>query len=250
MDLEKFWLGNVNEKGDVDQEGYDEETLQIVNTKASGLKNKLVDGVVDERDTQPQIADDDDVPVEKEATAVDYSHEVEAVDDDTTAAELEERARNYRRAELAFQNSTRGGPNTGAAKRKIDDDYDDEDSDDEAKPSAQTNEPQSSAANNVPRSDDGASALSQASAQEIKPAISHDESSINHAAHQASAGASGAMLVEPAMPADAAAAPQQQQEQPPKTDSIRKHGLLLFSEMFLFPSIQPRIARTRWGLCC
>jgi hypothetical protein len=212
MDLDKFWLGNVNEKGDVDQEGYDEETLEIVNTKVSSLKQKLVDGVVDERDTQPQDTGDDELPVEKEATAVDYSHENEAVEDDTAVEELEERERNYRRAELAFQNSTRGQISETSSKRVVNDDYDDEESGGEEKASQPVAEPQAPPTANSLPTDVGA---------DKAPEIS---------------------VV--AAPAVAVAAPP---EQAPKTDSIRKHGLLLFSEMFLFPSIQPRIARTRYG---
>ena len=242
MDLEKFWLGNVNEKGDVDQEGYDEETLQIVNTKASGLKNKLVDGVVDENDTRPQNTDDDDIPVEKESSAVDYSHENEAVEDDTAPEELEERKRNYRRAELAFQNSTRGGPSADVAKRKIDDDYDDEESEDEAKATLQSNELPSSTRNDMPKSDsDTVSALTPATSQTFNQTGFQNVSL--QSASRAGSEPTGSMQVEQSGSADHTA--QQPQEQPSKSDSIRKHGLLLFSEMFLFPSIQPRIARTR-----
>jgi hypothetical protein len=218
MDLDKFWLGNVNEKGDVDQEGYDEETLEIVNTKVSSLKQKLVDGVVDEKDTQPQDTDEDDVPVEKEATAVDYSHEKEAVEDDTALEEREERERNYRRAELAFQNSTRGQISETTSKRVVHDDYDEEESGGEEK-AAPVADPQVPPAENTLPTDAGA---------EIAP-----ETSVS---------------AEATKPAPVAAV-SSQPEQVPKTDSIRKHGLLLFSEMFLFPSIQPRIARTRYSHC-
>ena len=237
MDLEKFWLGNVNEKGDVDQEGYDKETLEIVNTKVSCLKQKLVDGVVDENDTQPQEADEDELPLEKEATAVDYSHENETVEDDTPLEEIEERERNYRRAELAFQNSVRGGPSTEVAKRVIDDDYDDEESEseDKAAPGQQKGpsapDPPDAQANNAPAS---GQAPGQPAAP-IQPASQVPSQATD--GHPASA--------EAPIPPDTSAS-ESQQEQPAKSDSIRKHGLLLFSEMFLFPSIQPRIARTRW----
>ena len=254
MDLEKFWLGNVNEKGDVDQEGYDEETLQTLNTKVQGLKQKLVDErVVDENDTQPQDTDGDDMPVEKEATAVDYSHENEAVEDDTTAEELEERERNYRRAELAFINSTRGGPSTEAAKRKIDDDYDDEESESEEK--AHQGEEQKLATALEPAGTDtagprtqqenasahaSASAASNAAGQPQPPAPPSGQAS-----SQAAAGPSVSLEPASAAAGEGQPPPPPPPEPPSKADSIRKHGLLLFSEMFLFPAIQPRIARSR-----
>ena len=254
MDLEKFWLGNVNEKGDVDQEGYDEETLQTLNTKVQGLKQKLVDErVVDENDTQPQDTDGDDMPVEKEATAVDYSHENEAVEDDTTAEELEERERNYRRAELAFINSTRGGPSTEVAKRKIDDDYDDEESESEEK--AHQGEEQKLATALEPAGTDtagprtqqenasahaSASAASNAAGQPQPPAPPSGQAS-----SQAAAGPSVSLEPASAAAGEGQPPPPPPPEPPSKADSIRKHGLLLFSEMFLFPAIQPRIARSR-----
>jgi hypothetical protein len=205
MDLEKFWLGNVNEKGDVDQDGYDAETLQIVNTKVSCLKEKLVDGVVDEKDTQPQDTDADDVPLQKSADAIDYYHEVDTAEDDAAAADLAESERNYKRAQLAFQSSTISEKAAETSKRAIDEDYDDESGEEEAQP---------------------------AKVEQHAPAVVQPE-------------------VVPAEQAPAEASSQSnesgpQAEQKPKTDAVRKHGLLLFSEMFLFPSIQPRIARARF----
>ena len=83
MDLEKFWLGNVNERGEVDQEGYDEETKDgLLRTTKN---EKLTSDAVDERDTKNA---DDDLPVDaipKAATAVDYSREEEAVEDNEPA---------------------------------------------------------------------------------------------------------------------------------------------------------------------
>ena len=79
MDLEKFWLGNVNERGEVDQEGYDEETKDgLLRTTKD---EKLTRDALDERDTKNV---DDDLPVDavpKAANAVDYSREEEAIED-------------------------------------------------------------------------------------------------------------------------------------------------------------------------
>jgi hypothetical protein len=83
MDLEKFWLGNVNERGEVDQEGYDEETKDgLLRTTRN---EKLTSEALDEKDTRRV---DEDLPVDavpKAVDAVDYSREEEAVEDNEPA---------------------------------------------------------------------------------------------------------------------------------------------------------------------
>ena len=240
MELEKFWLGNVNEKGEVDQEGYDEETIRIVNEKGSSLKGKLdvaEDGMVTEA---APSAEDDDAPIQKAADAVDYSHEVETAGDEARAGDdTREDERNFRRAEQAFQATQQQAVLT-ARRAAVDDDYDDEEPHQgEAADSASAL--QASTASQADTTTLGASIQPQGStgvASEPAPTRIPRPTAVPPQA---------APPLQPAQDAgmgQAVEAPAAQQPQS-KGDSIRKHGLLLFSEMFLGPSLQPRIQKTR-----
>jgi hypothetical protein len=74
----------VNERGEVDQEGYDEETKDgLLRTTKN---EKLTSEAVDESDTRRV---DDDLPVDavpKAANAIDYSREEEAIEDNEPAS--------------------------------------------------------------------------------------------------------------------------------------------------------------------
>eukprot|EP00961_Rhodomonas_salina_P120174 1617112-Rhodomonas_salina.2 len=138
MDLEKFWLGNVNERGEIDQEGYDEDTKDgLLRT----TKNEnLVKSAVSEQDTAAARGDEDfEMPantVVKSKDAQDYSKEEEVADDD------EPSAYHVQMAQKLLE-----GKKAAAAKSKVDDDYDEYDEEEEEeegdKPAAPAAQPAS-----------------------------------------------------------------------------------------------------------
>lgn len=85
MDLEKFWLGNVDERGEIDKEqGYDDDEKDglLRTTKNEGLTKGAVNDEDTRRDQDDEFAVD---TVAKAQEAVDYSQEEEAVVDDAQA---------------------------------------------------------------------------------------------------------------------------------------------------------------------
>jgi hypothetical protein len=83
--LEKIFQGNVNEQGELDQEGYDEDTKKGLTTATHRNKGDILGNAITADDTR--AADDDDSNV-KAPDAIDYSREEDVADEDDKANDV------------------------------------------------------------------------------------------------------------------------------------------------------------------
>jgi len=218
-DLDKFWLGNVNEQGEVDQEGYDSDTKsQLLKTTRD---EKLTGNSVNANDT---TGGDQDFQmpanaVAKSKDAVDYTDEKEAAEDDAGNDKYVERAK-------ALLN--RAAPAAAQAVRRTDDDYDDEEEEEEdAQPGSSSAKPPAPAQPEEP------------------PAAAHARMDADEG--QAPAAAPGAEA------GGGASAKERRRNLagPAKADpwatqvNLRKNGMLMLSEMYDGPVKMPRMIRGR-----
>ena len=223
-DLDKFWLGNVDEKGEVDQEGYDSDTKeQLLKTTRD---EKLTGNSVNANDT---AGGDQDFQmpansVAKSKDAVDYSEEREAAEDDASNDKFVERAK-------ALLNRT--APSAAQSVRRTDDDYDDEEEEEEdAQPGSSSAKPPAPAA--------------QPEGGE-PPAAAHARMDADEGQAPAAApGAAGEV-------GGGASAKERRRSLagPAKADpwatqvNLRKNGMLMLSEMYDGPVKMPRMIRGR-----
>jgi len=116
--LEKIFLGNVNEQGELDQDGYTQEDKAGLTLAASKNKDAIVGNAVTDDDTR---AADDDGTIAKSAKAIDFSREEEAAED------LEVNTANDVYVEKAKRMLQKQPHQAAPTARKTDDNYDDYD---------------------------------------------------------------------------------------------------------------------------
>lgn len=221
-ELDKFWLGNVNEKGEVDQEGYDDDTKEglLKTTREEKLSSNSVNA------TDTTGGDEDfQMPVNsvvKSKNAVDYTDEQEAAEDDASNDKYVERAK-------ALLNRT--APAAAQSVRRTDDDYDDEEEEDEQAPGSSSAKPPAPAA--APPGDPSAAAHAHVDAAEGQA-----PAAVPGAAGDVGGGAS-------------AKDRRRNVAGPQKVDpwatqvNLRKNGMLMLSEMYDGPVKMPRMIRGR-----
>jgi hypothetical protein len=83
--LEKIWQGNVNEQGELDQEGYDHDTKTGLTTATSRNKGDILGNAITADDTK--AVDDDDSNI-KAPDAIDYSREEDVAEEDDKANDI------------------------------------------------------------------------------------------------------------------------------------------------------------------
>eukprot|EP00802_Teleaulax_amphioxeia_P017419 Tamp_17575.p1 GENE.Tamp_17575~~Tamp_17575.p1 ORF type:complete len:297 (+),score=111.24 Tamp_17575:185-1075(+) len=200
--LDKIFLGNVNEKGELDQEGYDQETKTGLTKAVREDKGSIVGNVVTADDTK--VAEDDGT-IPKAPEAIDYSREQEAIDDEEDKANdiYAEKAKRMLEQHLQKQAAP-------SAARKTDDDYDEYDEEEEAEPAAAP--APAPAASQQPPTGAG---VSQATTSGKEP---------------------GKEAVVPS-PGAAPAAPKSAQKKAVEAvqQNVRRNGLLCFSDMIIAP---------------
>ena len=130
--LEKIFLGNVNEQGELDQDGYTQEDKAGLTLATSKNKDTIVGNAVTDDDTR---AAEDDGTIAKSEKAIDFSREEEAAED------LEVNTANDVYVEKAKRMLQKQPHQPAPTARKTDDNYDDYDE----PPVVPTDEP----ANNV-----------------------------------------------------------------------------------------------------
>ena len=189
MSLELFFQGNVNEQGELDQEGYDEGTKAGLTLATTRDKDTIVGNAVTAEDTR---AVDDDGTIPKLPDAVDFRDEQEAADDDDDTANdvYAEKAKRMLQTQPAAP---------AAAARKTDDDYDEYDEPEDAGQSAAAAAPAPPAP--APAASDGSG---KDAVQDDSPAAPATDTSLPHAAAPA-------------------------KKQPEAPVEVRRKGMLLFS---------------------
>ena len=233
QDLDKFWLGNVDKNWEVEEDqGYEEEEKEgLLKTTA---ESKLTRDAVDEGDVR--AARDDDMAIDtvkKSADAVDFSEEQEVAEDldpapATTSDYYYKQGLRQLEGKGAASSSSLAKQPAAPSMRKVDDDYDEDDEEEEGDASGAATSKEAGAEAGGAAA--GAGAVAGAAGGE---ALEEDESAREQR--------EGREEWEKKQAADAAAA----EANRPNTARLRKHGLLLLSEMFVGPSSVQRIARKR-----
>ena len=210
--LEKIWLGNINEKFEVDQDGYDEDTVNGLVRTTRQEKSTIVGDAITEQDTA--VTDDADY-IPKAANAIDFSKETEVAEEEEDTSKTDvyvAKAKSFALSQGSAQQST----------RKVDDDYDEEEEEGEG----QAEEKADKKDQDKEAKQDAKSLEEQEQADEEHQKSKEDKG----AAPQAPKSQAGVIQAELIHATEA---------------SLRKNGLLLLSQMYIGPSIPVRMSKNR-----
>ena len=210
--LEKIWLGNINEKFEVDQDGYDEDTVNGLVRTTRQEKSTIVGDAITEQDTA--VTDDADY-IPKAANAIDFSKETEVAEEEEDTSKTDvyvAKAKSLALSQGSAQQST----------RKVDDDYDEEEEEGEG----QAEEKADKKDQDKEAKQDAKSLEEQEQADEEHQKSKEDKG----AAPQAPKSQAGVIQAELIHATEA---------------SLRKNGLLLLSQMYIGPSIPVRMSKNR-----